>query len=876
MTSGHDRQSGSELSATLPGLLRGHRLAAGLTQAELAARAGIGVRTVRDLERGRSARPQRTTVELLAAALGMSDADRAAFLAAARGIGATAASPDPGTPLHIPPPPELIGRERDLTELATTLTEPHGPRLVSLVGLAGVGKTALALAAVHAVAAAHPGGIAGVLVGAGSDAPDVLAAAVTVFGAARVTELAARLGDRRALLLVDAAERAPDPVAGTLRRLLDTVPSLRVLVTGRHPVGLPGERVRPVSPLDVPPPGVTDPAMLAGNPAVALFTARLAQVRPEPPSDAELPALAALVRRLGGLPLAIELMAARGRLLDLTELLDRYGDRILDLDTSVAPRSGWAADQSRGDDVRAAVAETLRDAVATSYRLLAEEERMALRRLAAFRNRWSVELAEEMLAGTDRTPDPVPLLNRFLDLGLLSVRGGGPYRFRLVDAVRDYAVEQAAGAGESTAIRRRHARVVTRLVERTAPGLAGATAAAHRLDEVTADISAALGFAAVDDPLTALRLAAGLPWWWRLRGRDVPGRQWLLRLLADPRTADADPALRAWASLGVALLADEHGAAGEEVRSARVALEAFRRLGDVPGELEARMVLGALLAATGRSDQAREQAEAALVVATEGGLVGQMAVAHHHLAWHEIHVGELAAARRRLATVDRLSGQCGERRLRVLARGTVAEVLRLEGRYAEATDEARRVLTALADLGAPRQRRRVLGTLGLALAQDGRAAEASQALVELRPLGATGALVEGHLALHRGDREVAAEWFAAAAATVGADRTRRTVVEALVGLAVSTSDPTVLDRLDRVCRETGIRLLRPEEELLYALSAARSTASADATAERGRPGRRPGRPAMRTGVARARKPPVVTPRSSPAPAPPDAPPLRRE
>lgn len=879
MTSGHDRLSNPDPSSTLAGLLRGHRLAAGLTQAELAARAGIGVRTVRDLERGRSSRPQRTTVELLAGALGLAGAERGEFLAAARGTGAPPAAADPGTPLHIPPPPELIGRERDLTELATTLTEPHGPRLVSLVGLAGVGKTALALAAVHAVADAHPGGTAGVLVGAGSDAADVLAAALTVFGAARDTELAARLGDRRALLLVDAAERAPDPVAGTLRRLIDTVPSLRVLVTGRHPVGLPGERVRPVSPLDVPPPGDTDPAKLAGYPAVALFRARLAQVRPEPPADAELPALAALVRRLGGLPLAIELMAARGRLLDLTELLDRYGDRVLDLDTSAAPRSGWQTGRARGDEARTAVAETLRDAVATSYRLLADEEQGALRRLAAFRNRWSVELAEEMLADADHPADPVSLLNRFLDLGLLSVRGTGPFRFRLVDAVRDYAVEQASGAGESTAIRRRHARVITRLVERTAPGLAGAgaNAAAHRLDEVTADISSALAYAAVDDPLTALRLAASLPWWWRLRGRDVPGRQWLLRLLADPRTADADPALRAWAALGVALLAGEHGAAGEEVHSARVALEAFRRLGDLPGELEARIVLGALLAATGQPEPARAQAEAALAAATDGGLVRQMAVAQHHLAWHEIRVGELAAARRRLAIVDRLGGQCGEQRLRVLARGTVAEVFRLEGRYAEAADEARRVLMALADLGVPRHRRRVLGTLGLALAQDGRAAEAAQALVELRPLGATGALVEGHLALHRGDREVAAEWFAAAAETVGADRTRRTVVEALVGLAASTSDPAVLDRLDLICRETGIRLLRQEAELLYALFAARSEVSANATAERGRPGQqRPGRPVMRTGVARARKPPVATPRSSPAPAPPDAPPLTRD
>ncbi|MFI7551984.1 ATP-binding protein [Micromonospora sediminimaris] len=820
MAPGHDRQSGPP-HAGLPELLRAHRQAAGATQAELAARAGVGVRTVRDLERGRSTRPQRTTVELLAGALGLTGSARAAFLAAARGTSPAAVQPEVGTPLGLPPPPELIGRERDITELATLLDDPRGPRVVSLVGLAGVGKTALALAAVHAAAPTHPGGVAGVLIGAGSDAADVHAAVMTVFGVARDTELAARLGDRRALLLVDAVERAPDPVAGTLRRLVGAVPSLRVLVTGRHPVGLPSEWVRPVSPLEVPPPGDTDPATLVGYPAVTLFTSRLAQVRREPPADAELPALAALVRRLGGLPLAIELMAARGRLLDLTELLDRYGDRVLDLDTSAATHSGWEP-RPRGDDARTAVAETLRDAVATSYRLLAVGDRAALRQLAAFGNRWSVELAEEMLAGTG--VDPVPLLNRFLDLGLLSVRGGGSFRFRFVDAVRDYAVEQASGAGESTVIRRRHARVVTRLVERTASGLtgAGAGAAAHRLDEVTGDISSALAYAAVDDPLTALRLAVNLPRWWRLRGRDVVGRQWLLRLLADPRTADADPALRAWASVGVAMLAGEHGAAATELSTARAALAEFRRLGDVPGELEARTVLGVLLAATGRPGEAREQAEAVLALATEHGLTRQMAVAQHQLAWHEMRLGDLTTARRRLAVVDRLGGQVAEQRLRVLARGTVAEVFRLAGRYADAADEARRVLTALGDLGTPRGRRQVLGTLGLALAQDGRAAEAAEVLAELRPLDGTGALIEGHLALHRGDREVAAEWFAAAAEPDETGRDRRTVVEALVGLAASTSDASVLDRLDVACREGGIRLLEHEEELLYVLSVARN------------------------------------------------------
>ncbi|MGC4744991.1 ATP-binding protein [Micromonospora sp. DT201] len=891
MTPDHDGSRSPAGRTALPELLRAHRRTAGLTQAELASRAGVGVRTVRDLERGRSVRPQRTTVELLAEALALTGTSRTAFLSAARGSsGAESSRPDATSkalafngsatseaapadpPVALPPPVALIGRDRDLAELAGMLTAERGPRLVSLVGLAGVGKTALATAVAHAVAFAHPAGVAGVLVGEGLDGPDVLAASMAVLGSARLPELVARLAGRPALLVMDAVERAPGPVAATLHRLIGALPSLRVLVTGRHPVGLSGERVWPVAPLDVPPPGAerSGAATLESWPAVALFTSRLAQVRREPPTPDELPALAALVRRLGGLPLAIELMAARGRLLDLTQLLDRYGDRVLDLatpaDSVVQP--GWDAPDAPTrrsiDTTPAAVAGTvtLRDAVAASYRLLAEDERAALRQLAVFGNRWSVELAEEMLADeADRDGtvaiDPVPLLDRFVELGLLSVRGTGSFRFRLLDAVRDYAVEQATGEGELTRIRRRHAEVIARLVARTATDLVGprSSDAVHRLDEVSRDISSSLAHAATDDPLTALRLAACLTRWWRFRGHDVAGRQWLRRLLADPRTAGADPVLRGWAAVGVARLSAEHRAGAEELPTARAALDTFRQAGDVTGELEARNVLGTLLISVGRQDEAREQAETALRLAARNGRTRDLAVAQNSLAWHEIRAGDLAAARRRLAAADRLAAESGEQRLRLLTWAKRAEVARLEGWYADAIDHGRRVITALSELGDPGLRRRVLGKLGLALAQDGRGAEATEVLAELRtgaaeaaaagsarssarravappprsanaalssggPEAGLCALIEGNLALHRGDRELAAEWFAAAADD-DVSQDRRDVVEALVGLAASTSNPAVLDRLERVCQESGIRLLPHESGLLYALTTAR-------------------------------------------------------
>lgn len=853
-----------------------------MTQADLAVLAGVGVRTVRDLERGRAQRPQRTTVELLATALRLAGAERAEFIASSRGQGPTGIEAGSATPAGVPPagsaaigvppvapggrpaptglglpaPGALIGRDTEVPELAALLTGGTGaaPSVVSLVGLAGVGKTALALAVADRVTAQHPGGVAGIVVTDLSIESDVLSAVATVFGVGRAQDLAARLSVGPSLLLVDAVERAPGAVAEALHRLIVGVPTLRVLATGRHPVGLAGERVWPVAPLEVPPADApAELAVVAHYPAVELFLARLRQVRREPPQPDELAALIPLVRRLGGLPLAIELAAARGGILDLYGILDRYGDRVLDL--------------ARPAAVHEAVALTLRDAVAASYRLLDPDDRAALRRLSAFRNRWSVELAEAMLTGeSDRAgrplpADPVPLLDRLLALGLLSARGRGPFRFRLVDVVRDFAAEAATADGEQTVIRRRHAQVFAGLAARTAPELNGVNlgAAVRRLDEVSSDLWAALAHAATDDPHTALRLAASLVRWWRFRGRDVAGRQWLRRLLDDPRTARADPGVRAWARVGVAQLAAAHGAGPQELSAARAALDWFHDNRDVVGELAALGVLCGLWTATGGYGEARRLGETMLTLAGRNGRVRDMAVAQHYLTWHEIRSANLSAARRRLAAMDLLGAQCGDERLRALARANLAEVARLDGRYADAVNQGRRVVAALSDDGDPTHRRQVLGTVGLALAQDGRLAEASAVLAELRmntvspvtsadvrssgealdtgrPLvddrggveDGTCALIEAILAVQRADREWAVEWFAAAASAYTDGRDLRGAAEALVGLVVTTDDPeartALLARIDQVCREGSITLLPREGALLGALA---STALAE-------------------------------------------------
>ncbi|GAB7041376.1 hypothetical protein JCM9533A_52260 [Catenuloplanes niger JCM 9533] len=791
-----------------------------MTQADLAAAAGIGVRTVRDLERGRASRPQRTTVELIATALSLAGRERADFLAAARGRPAV---PEPPVPPRngLPPPVELIGRDTEVADVAELITASGPPGVVTLVGLAGVGKTSLGLAVAERVAAAHPGGTAGIVITELSSGSDVLAQLAAVLGVARAADLRTRLRGERTFVMIDGVERSPDAVADALHWLIESAPNLRVLATGRHPIGLPGEHVRPVGPLETPPPDApARPDEIAAYPAAALFLARLRQVRRDPITDEEAVALGALLRRLGGLPLALELAAARGRLLDIDEILQRYGDRVLDL--SGRPGSRPSTDV------------TLRDAAAASYRLLEPDERAGLRRLAAFRHRWSVRLAAAILSDDDAEPaDPLPLLDRLLELGLLGVRGAGPYRFRLVDVVRELAEERAVARGEASAIRTRHAAVFARLAERTAPQLAGhdLTDGINRLDEISGDLWAALAHAAGDDPHTALRIAAALPRWWRFRGRDVVGRHWLRRLLADPRTEDADPRVRAWAQVGLGRLALEHGAGAEELPAVTGALTEFQRHGEVAGELAARNVLCALWMTVGGYDEARRHGEAALTLATRLDRPRDMTVAQNNLTWHEIRAGDLRAARRRLAAVDRLAAQQGDDRLRALAMANLAEVSRLGGRYTEAQSLGRRAIEVLERHGDPGHRRRLLGTIGIAAAQAGDAETAGRILAELRePAGVPDdpdarrpavtegqiAMIEAYLAAGRGERELAAEWFTAAADSHSGGHDLRDVAEALVGLAASTDDgqqrTSVLARLAEVCKLGGITLLPTERE----------------------------------------------------------------
>jgi tetratricopeptide (TPR) repeat protein len=415
--------------------------------------------------------------------------------------------------------------------------------------------------------------------------------------------------------------------------------------------------------------------------------------------------------------------------------------------------------------------------------------------------------------------DVVALLDRLLGLGLVSMRGTGPTRFRLLDVVRDFAWEQSEAAGELPALRDRHAITMATFAAAQAPQLVGAMLrdAALRLDFSGSDLSAALAWSAEHDPPTALRLASKLPRWWRLRGHDREGREWLRRLLDHPGTGDAPTKVRAWARLGLAQLATEHGDGLTELPELEAALGTFAQAGDVTGQLAAQAQLCRIHQVYGNHAAAREHGEAALRLATAHHRTRDIVVAQNNLTWHDIRVGDLAAARRRLTTVQRLAADVGEDRLRALAHANLAEVARLDGRYADAVAIGRRSLVMVAELGDPRQRWRVHGCVALALAQWGRVAEARAVLPEVGD-PAVVELIEAYLALAERDRASAAHRFAAAAEALTGQHDVRDVVEALVGLVASTDDPRrrawARSELDELCRRSEVRLLARERAAL--------------------------------------------------------------
>ncbi|MFI0990193.1 BTAD domain-containing putative transcriptional regulator [Streptomyces exfoliatus] len=518
-------------------------------------------------------------------------------------------APDPApTP---PPPPnrtnlpapytELIGRTDALTDIGTLLTTR---RLVTLTGPGGVGKTRLALAAATDHAPAHPDGVwlvelAALDTTAAADPVATLAEAVTTTlgirddayaGPTPLDCLTDTLRTRTLLLLLDNCEHMTAPAAHLAAHLLRNVPGIRILATSQEPLGLPGEQVWTVSPLDLPDPATApEPAALERSGAVRLFVARATAAVQDFALTAEnAEAVAAICRRLDGIPLALELAATRLKVLGPHGLLARLDDRFRLL--SATRREAPARQQ------------TLRAMIDWSWELLTASEQIVLRRLSVHADGCTLDAAEAVCAGEGvKREDVLDLLARLVDRSLVVVTDTphGP-RYRLLESVAAYCHERIHTAGEHDTLQRRHRLHYTALAETAAPLLRGRDQRTwlERLDLETANLRKAIEHPG--DP-TTLRLVNALAWYWILRGRLREARRSLHAALT-PVHPDTPPELHATATAwwtAVTLLQGD----GED-RTTRIgtALELHAGLDDPHGLAHTQWLLAFALLPTGDLD----------------------------------------------------------------------------------------------------------------------------------------------------------------------------------------------------------------------------------------------------------------------------------
>jgi len=535
----------------------------------------------------------------------------------------------------------FVGREREIVEIVTLL---GARRLVTLVGAPGVGKTRLSLQVASAELKTFPDGIWLVELAPLADPALVPQAVADVLGVREQPgrELTAVLADwlrsRQLLLLLDNCEHLVGAAAALTDALLQACPRLHVLATSREPLAIDGEIVRRVASLTVPDArdletlNMGSVAPLMNSDAVRLFVERArAADATFALTGRNASTVAQICARLDGIPLALELAAARVRALTVEQIAARLDDRFHLLtggSRAVLPRQ-----------------QTLRSAVDWSYALLSEPEQALLRRLAVFAGGFTLDAAERIgrdQGGVGSEPpqaDLLDLLTGLVDKSLIQVEPGddGQRRFRLLETLRQYGHEKLVAHGEVALARDRHRDYFLAFAEAVAPGLERSEVLTRltQLDREQDDLRAALAWCleatgehdeldrGANEPATTAseigsRFAAALVRFWWLRGHLDEGRRWLSLVLALPvqsaKTA-TERSARVRALLGAANLAAYQGDVGTAVAYSETALALSRAADDDRGESQALHRLGAYRAVLGDHNLARRLCEESVEIA---------------------------------------------------------------------------------------------------------------------------------------------------------------------------------------------------------------------------------------------------------------------
>lgn len=628
------RENPEDLGAAL----KRHRIAAGLTQEELAERAGISARTVSDVERGLRTAVYPDTARRLAEALQLRDEERQRFESVIRGR-ETETSPARLTGALPVVPTSLLGRSSEINAVTAAIAA-SGVRLLTLTGPGGIGKTRLAIEAARRLGEAFPLGVFFVSLADVHDPMLVAPAVAKSLGVLETGEglellIERKLASRRVLVLLDTFEHLLE-AAVLVSALLQRCAESKFLVTSRSPLHVSGEFEFPVPPLEMPAElGPNSQEDLRRWPATALFVERALAVKPELNLDGRNAGFVLeICRKLDGLPLAIELAAARVKHLPLPALADQLSRRLQVL-------TGGPVDLPLRQ-------RAMRETVAWSHDLLSPERRSLFHRLAVFSGGWNLASVEPVCGPAGEVGDVLESISALVDHSLVVVSGDSAEpRYDMLDVVREYAAERLGEAGETEVISRRHALHQLQLAEEAEPNLVGGAQKdwVLRLELERGNLRRAIAWAIEHgDNNVALRFTVALWRYWRHTGEFAEGRRWSEATLAI--TGDAPDSLRAKALWGTAFLAYPQGDYKRMAELAVEDLEVARRGGDDMDLRNALTIVGQVAMCEGRYSDALGPFGESLAICRRLGLSWQLGTSHLNFGNGLLHSGNPEEAER--------------------------------------------------------------------------------------------------------------------------------------------------------------------------------------------------------------------------------------
>lgn len=633
----------------------------------------------------------------------------------------------PANPTLPMPLTHFVGREREITAVQAFLRRDD-VRLLTILGPPGIGKSRLAIQAAQKLLDFFQGQVYFVALAGINDPALVMGAIAETLGVlgsgrspATLLRLKRELQNKQALLVLDNFEQLLSAATAVLD-LLQTCPQLNILVTSRAPLRLRGEQRYVLSPLPLPDlNGPPEPRTLAQNPAVALFMERTQAILPDfelTPENAT--AVAAICRRVDGLPLGIELAAARVRLLPPPTLLKQLNDA-----------SGKALRLLK-DGGRGATShhQTLHQAIQWSYELLDDEARRLFARLAVFVSGFYVEAAEAVCQIGPGTVDQLEGIETLLDNNLLV--GGETavheIRFTMLQTIREYALERLTLNGESNLLRSRHADYFLSLAKLAAAEIPGPNQALwlNRLDQEQDNMRAALEWDIEQSPEQGLELTLALFPFWHTRAYLREGRLWLERAL-EINTAVTVPRARALAA--ASLLAQRQGDYAQAGHLAKESVALSRQLGNTQALAYALNNLGIVAMSLGDNTTARQLAEESLALCQT--LESDLGVSRALMIIGQValHEDRLTAAQAALGDSLAFWEQVGDQKNAILCLVNLARTKMLQGDYAQATRLIQDGLTRSRQVGDRQWEMMAQWTLGEISFQEGEL-ERSNALFE--------------------------------------------------------------------------------------------------------------------------------------------------